>query len=160
MAQEVARRQQAAQTDAPAWYLVIYDLQRFRDLRKKEDDFGFSRGGEGEVANPSQQLTTILREGPVLGINTLIWCDTLNNLQRTFDRQVMKELELRVLFQMSANDSSSLIDSPIANRLGEQRAWYQCEGENVLEKFRPYDLPPEEWLADVERRFRSRLMTA
>ena len=157
VAQEVARRQQAAQTDAPAWYLVIYDLQRFRDLRKKEDDFGFSRGGEGEVANPSQQLTTILREGPVLGINTLIWCDTLNNLQRTFDRQVMKELELRVLFQMSANDSSSLIDSPIANRLGEQRALYQCEGENVLEKFRPYDLPPEEWLADVERRLRSRM---
>ncbi|HUY33479.1 MAG TPA: FtsK/SpoIIIE domain-containing protein [Pirellulales bacterium] len=156
VAQEVARRQQAGQTDAPPWYLVIYDLQRFRDLRKKEDDFGFSRGGEGEVANPSQQLTTILREGPVLGINTLVWCDTLNNLQRTFDRQVMKELELKVLFQMSANDSSSLIDSPIANRLGEQRALYFCEGENVLEKFRPYDLPPEEWLAWVERQLHSR----
>jgi hypothetical protein len=159
VAQEVARRQQAGLHDAPPWYLVINDMQRFRELRKKEDDFGFSRSGEGE-ANPAQQLATILREGPVLGVNTILWCDTLNNLQRTFDRPLMRELELKVLFQMSANDSSTLIDAPIANRLGEQRALYFCEGENILEKFRPYGLPPEEWLTWVGQQFRSRLVTS
>ncbi|HEV3023613.1 MAG TPA: FtsK/SpoIIIE domain-containing protein, partial [Pirellulales bacterium] len=60
VAREVARRQQAGQSDAPSWFLLIHDLQRFRELRKKEDDFGFSRSGEGEAANPAQQLATIL----------------------------------------------------------------------------------------------------
>ena len=49
------------------------------------------RRGEGRPAG--QQLATLLREGPALGIHTLIWCDTLNNLQRALDRQAMRKLE-------------------------------------------------------------------
>ena len=154
VADEVGRRQQGNLTDLPGWYLIIHDLQRFRDLRKKEDDFGFSRGGE--EATPSQQLVTIMREGPNLGIHVLAWCDGVTNMQRTFDRQALREVELRVLFQMSPNDSSALIDSPIASRLGEQRALFHSEELGKLEKFRPYDLPPAEWLSWVERQFRSR----
>ncbi|HEX7449729.1 MAG TPA: FtsK/SpoIIIE domain-containing protein [Pirellulales bacterium] len=156
VAAEVARRQAAGQSDAPAWYLLIHDVQRFRDLRKKEDDFGFSRSGE-EQASPSQQLVDILREGPNLGIHVMAWCDSLTNLQRTFDRQALREIEMRVLFQMSQNDSSTLIDSPIASRLGEQRALFHSEEQGSMEKFRPYGLPPEEWLGWVATQLRSRV---
>ena len=156
VAGEVSRRQAAGQTDAPPWYLVIHDLQRFRDLRKKDDDFSFGRMGEEQTLSPSQQLGNVLREGPGLGVTILTWCDTLNNLQRTFDRQAMRELELRVLFQMSQNDSSSLIDSPVASRLGPQRALFHSEEAGALEKFRPYGLPSDEWLAWVKERFASR----
>ncbi len=156
VAAEVTRRQTANQTDAPPWYLIIHDLQRFRDLRKKDDDFGFSRMGEEQAASPSQQLGNVLREGPGLGVAALIWCDTLNNLQRIFDRQALRELELRVLFQMSQNDSSSLIDSPVASRLGPQRALFHSEEAGALEKFRPYGLPNEEWLAMVKASFFAR----
>jgi DNA segregation ATPase FtsK/SpoIIIE, S-DNA-T family len=153
VADEVTRRQQANLSDLPGWYLIIHDLQRFRDLRKKEDDFGFSRG---EEVTPAQQLVTIMREGPNLGIHLLAWCDGVTNMQRTFDRQALREVELRVLFQMSPNDSSALIDSPIASRLGEQRALFHSEELGKLEKFRPYDLPPAEWLEWVGQQFRSR----
>ena len=156
VAAEVARRQAAGQTDAPAWYLIIHDVQRFRDLRKKEDDFSFSRSGE-EQASPSQQLVDILREGPNLGIHVLAWCDSLTNLQRTFDRQALREIEMRVLFQMSQNDSSTLIDSPIASRLGEQRALFHSEEQGSMEKFRPYGLPPAAWLDWVAKQLRSRV---
>ncbi|HEX5446551.1 MAG TPA: hypothetical protein VFW87_22220, partial [Pirellulales bacterium] len=156
VAAEVARRQAAGQSDAPAWYLLIHDVQRFRDLRKKEDDFGFSRSGE-EQASPSQQLVDILREGPNLGIHVFAWCDSLTNLQRTFDRQALREVEMRVLFQMSQNDSSTLIDSPIASRLGEQRALFHSEEQGSMEKFRPYGLPPEEWLGWVATQLSSRV---
>ena len=81
VAAEVSRRQAAGQTDAPPWFLVIHDLQRFRDLRKKEDDFGFGRMGEEQTLSPSQQLGNVMREGPGLGVTVLTWCDTLNNLQ-------------------------------------------------------------------------------
>jgi hypothetical protein len=153
VADEVARRQQGNLTDLPGWYLIVHDLQRFRDLRKKEDDFGFSRS---EELTPSQQLISIMREGPNLGIHLLAWCDGVTNMQRTFDRQALREIELRVLFQMSPNDSSALIDSPIASRLGEQRALFHSEELGKLEKFRPYDLPPAEWLDWVGTQFRSR----
>ena len=150
IAQELARRQGNDQGDYPSIYVVIYDLGRFRDLRKSDDDYGFSsKYGEDEKPSPSKQLTTILREGPNYGIHVLAWCDTLGNLNRTFERSTAGEFELRVLFQMSVNDSSSLIDSPAAGRLGENRALLYNEEQGKTEKFRPYGLPDQAWLDQV-----------
>ena len=53
---------------------------------------------------------------------------------------------MRVVFQMGANDSSTLMDTPIASRLGPQRAIYYTEDQGKIEKFRPYALPALEWL--------------
>ncbi|GAC1467136.1 MAG: FtsK/SpoIIIE domain-containing protein [Isosphaeraceae bacterium] len=156
LAAEVERRQKGEAGEAPHLYLIIHDLQRFRDLRKSDDDFGFGRYGEPKTEPPSKLFAQILREGPPLGIHTLLWCDSLNNLNRTFDRQSLREFELRVLFQMSANDSSSLIDLPAASRLGPNRALFFSEEEGRLEKFRPYGIPSEEWLAEVSKRLASR----
>jgi hypothetical protein len=99
---------------------------------------------------------TILRDGPTVGIHTLIWCDSLTNLQRTFERNAIKEFELRVLFQMSSSDSSQLVDSPLAAKLGPQRALFIHEETGTLEKFRPYAFPSPEWLADVAGRMAAR----
>ena len=90
-------------------------------------------------------------------MHTLIWCDTLNNLQRTLDRQAMRELSLRVAFQMSVADSSNLIDSPLASKLGLHRALFYSEEEGRLEKFRPYGLPAETWLRRVQEQWANRI---
>ena len=50
---------------------------------------------------------------------------------------------------MSAADSSNLIDSPTANKLGFHRALVFSEEQGVMEKLRPYALPGKEWLANV-----------
>ena len=91
-----------------------------------------------------------------MGVHTIVWCDSLNNLNRSFDRQGLREFEIRVLFQMSANDSSTLIDTPAAGKLGEHRALFFSEEEGKLEKFRPYAYPDDEWLASVRQQLRSR----
>jgi S-DNA-T family DNA segregation ATPase FtsK/SpoIIIE len=153
---EVDRRQKAADAEAAPIFLVLFGLQRFRDLRRQEDDYNFLRKGD-EAASPSQQLATLLREGATLGVHTLIWCDTLNNLQRAIDRQGMRELALRVALQMSVADSSNLIDRPEASRLGLYRALFASEDEGRLEKFRPYGLPAEEWLAEVKLQLAGRV---
>ncbi len=159
IAAEVDRRQQRGDaSDAPTIYLFIYDIQRFRDLRKSDDDFGGGFGGYGEkkADPPSKLFVNILRDGPPLNVHTIVWCDSLNNLNRTFDRQALREFEMRVLFQMSANDSSTLIDSPVASKLGPNRALFFSEEEGRLEKFRPYGLPDDDWLNEVRRQFASR----
>jgi DNA segregation ATPase FtsK/SpoIIIE, S-DNA-T family len=150
--QEVERRMAAGNKDAAGMFLIIHGMQRFRDLRRTEDDFSFSARSD-QPANPSQQFATILREGPLVGVHTLVWCDSYNNLTRFVDRQALREFDLRVLFQMSANDSSNLIDSPLAAKLGMHRAYFQSEEQGRLEKFRPYGLPDEQWLQWVKIQF-------
>ncbi len=158
IAAEVERRRDEDTEGLAPIYLLIYDIQRFRDIRKGDDDFGFSSsfGGDDKPVSASKSFSTILKEGPAVAIHTIVWCDSVNNLNRTFDRQGLKEFEIRVLFQMSANDSSSLIDSPVAGKLGENRALYYSEEENRTEKFRPYGLPEPEWLDRVKQRFAAR----
>ena len=79
----------------------------------------------------------------------MMWCDTLPNVNRSFDRTMLRECTQRVLFQMSSADSSHLIDSPAANKLGFFRALAYSEEQGVMEKFRPYALPSAEWLQSV-----------
>jgi hypothetical protein len=149
LAEEVDRRQKANESEGPALYLVINALQRFRDLRRAEDDFGFSSNDQPPSA--SKQFAAILKEGAGLGVHAIIWCDALNNATRVLDRQMMREFDMRVLFQMSANDTSTLIDSPLAGKLGAHRALFHSEEEGRLEKFRPYGLPSLEWLEKVRQ---------
>src|SRR5206468_8792304 len=118
-------------------------------LRKQEESFGFSPSDEEKAPAADKQFADLMREGPHLGIHILTWCDTLVSVDRTLDRGAMREFDNRVLFQMSANDSSTLIDSPAANKLGMHRALAYSEEQGVLEKFRPYALPEWEWFQKV-----------
>lgn len=151
--EEVNRRQKGETSDRSPRFMLIHGLHRFRDLRK-EEDFGFRRGEK--QASPGEMFASLMRDGPPVGVHFLMWADTLTNLNRTIDRQGMRECSLRVLFQMSANDSSSLIDTPIASRLGRNRALYVTEESSHTEKFRPYGLPTDEFLAQVKSLFEQR----
>jgi len=143
---EVQRRLDTEDGTRYPIYLFLYGLQRARDLRQDEV-FSFSPPSDEQViANPAQQFTTILREGADLGVHTLVWCDTLTNLNRTLDRRAQREFAMRVVLQMSAEDSANLVDVPAASKLGPYRALFYSEEEGRLEKFRPYAVPPESWL--------------
>jgi ABC-type multidrug transport system fused ATPase/permease subunit len=158
LGEELVRRQEGGAA-GPSTYLFVYDFSRFRDLRKQEDDFGFGGFGkrdEERTLTPAQHLAELVKEGPSLGMHTVAWFDTLNNVNRSLDRQGLREFEMRVLFQMSANDSSNLIDSPVANRLGTNRAVFASEEQGKMEKFRPYGLPPREWLDWASSRLKDR----
>jgi hypothetical protein len=154
---EMLRRQTVDLGNVPSIYLMVYGLQRFRALRKSEDSFGgFSSSDEPKKADPGKQFSDLLREGPALGIHTIAWCDTPASVERTLDRTMMRELDNRVLFQMSANDSSNLIDSPAANKLGANRSLAYSEEQGVMEKFRPYGLPDKQWLAELQQKLAAR----
>ena len=145
-------RQRGSSDDAPPVFFLIDNIGRFRDLRKDDDDFGFG-GDRNRSTTPAKLFVEILRNGPAVGVHTAIWADTFNNAGRWMSNQTMRELEIRVAFQMSATDSSNFIDSPIAGKLGQNRALLYLEEVGTHEKFRPYGLPSEEWLQIVSRQF-------
>ncbi len=124
----------------------------------REDDFSFSK--REDEASPTDHLDAILREGPLLGIHVIVWCDTVNNLNRYFAHQILREFEMRVLFQMSPTDSGHLLDSPLASKLGKHRALFFSEEQNRIEKFRPYGVPGDEWLEWVHGQLGNRMPRA
>ncbi len=150
----VAERQEAPAGQQQSVYLLIYGLHRFTKLRHR-DDFGFSFSADDSAApDPSQAFGTLVADGPAAGVHIIAWCDTLSNVNRTLSRQALSEFEMRVLFQMSATDSASLIDVPTANDLGLRRALFCNQQDGTLEKFRPYALPELTWLEQVNQQLR------
>ena len=156
LAQLIALRQKGEAKEKAPIYVILQGLQRFRDLRKGDDDFGFGRRGAERTITPAENFVAIIRDGPAVGVHLLVWCDVLTNLNRFLDRQLLREFGMRVLFQMNANDSSSLIDSPAASRLGRNRALYVTEEMPQPEKFRPYGLPAFDWLRETKELFARR----
>jgi hypothetical protein len=65
---------------------------------------------------PGAMFNTLITEGRQLGMHLHHHLDTYNNVSRCLSRKALTEFEMRVVFQMSANDSASLIDSAKASR--------------------------------------------
>jgi DNA segregation ATPase FtsK/SpoIIIE, S-DNA-T family len=144
------QRADATSEDEPETYLFIHGLQRNKKLRFDEE-MSFSLDANA-AANPGLQLNTLICEGGSSGFHVLATCDTYNNVMRMLSRKALSEFEMRVVFQMSANDSASLIDSPQANNLGLHRAILFNGHEGWLETFRPYALPDDAWLEEAGRK--------
>jgi hypothetical protein len=135
--------------EAPEIFLLIHDLQRFKALRP-DDDFRFSLDDDaGGGTSPAQVLANVLGEGGPAGLHVIAAIDTWNNVSRWVPRKMLGEFEMRVLFQMSANDSANLIDSPAASTLGMHRALFHNEHYGTLETFRPYAMPDNAWLEEI-----------
>ena len=146
---EVRKRGEEIDQRFNPFFLLINDLGRFRDLQPKPDEFGFSGFGEEKADDPGKYLSEILREGPAVGVHTLVWADNYNNVSRWFDRPVLRDFAYRVLFQMSATDSSNLMDSAAASHLGPYRAFFHDDDRGQHEKFRPYGPPTSDLLDEV-----------
>jgi hypothetical protein len=154
LAAEVERRMETDERDVQAIFLVIYGLQRYRMLRRSEDAFSLSMDADA-APQADIRFADLLRDGPAVGVHTWVWADTLASVERTLDRQSIREFDHRVLFQMSATDSSNLIDSPAANQLGFHRALLYSEEQGGVERFRPYAALTPEWLTALHERLRA-----
>ena len=148
LAEELKRRGEN-ESSGPEIFVLIHGLQNFKKLRA-EDEFSFS-SSSGDAPNPAAILTSLITEGPARGIHVIVTCDTYNNMSRFLGRKALSEFEMRVVFQMSAADSASLIDAPAASTLGLNRALFYNDREGSLETFRPYAQPDGEWIENVAR---------
>lgn len=158
----LAAESESGSAQPPSWYLFVHALQRYRALRRSENEFDFSASTgdepDAQVA-PEKAFANIMREGAAMGIHTLCWCDTVANLTRTLERNALREFDQRVLFQMSGADSSALMDTPFAGTIGNNRALLYSEEQGSVEKFRPYAMPGDAWLAATINRLTRRTPT-
>ena len=140
----------------PLRFLIVDGLQQFRSLRKPEDDYGF--GGSSKLGNPFAEpgeepapppaepgrlFADLCEGGPERGIFILASVDSAAAAERAIGRKGLREFGERVLFQMNANDSSQLIDSPAASRLDALAGLVFRDATGTVEKFRPFAVPDE-----------------
>jgi hypothetical protein len=145
---EELKRRAENDSSGPEIFVLIGGLQNFKKLRQ-EDEFSFSSADNAN--SPAAILLSLITEGSARGIHIVATCDTYNNVSRCLGRKTLGEFEMRVVFQMSAGDSASLIDSPNAATLGLNRALFYNDREGSLETFRPYAQPDGGWIESLAR---------
>jgi len=145
--QEMKRRENSTNKNEPPIFIFINGLQKFKKLRYDEE-LAYSFDDSSKEGNPALILNDIITEGPPLGIHLIVAIDSYNNIGRTLSRKALSEFEMRILFQMSANDSAALIDSTKASGIGMHRALFYSEQEGYLETFRPYHIPSDSWILE------------
>jgi hypothetical protein len=122
----------------PPLVVFILNLSKFRELRREED---YSFGGSGDqTSKPDAILAKALSDGPGVGIHVCIWSDSVATLNRWLSRGSLRDIELRVLGQMSANDSNQLIDNSQANRLDRNVMLVHDDADGKSTKFRAFTL--------------------
>lgn len=122
----------------PPLVVFILNLSKFREFRR-EEDYSFG-GSEGQTSKPDAILAKALSDGPGVGIHICIWSDSVATLSRWLSRGSLRDIELRVLGQMSANDSNQLIDNNQANRLDRNVMLVHDDADGKATKFRPFTL--------------------
>jgi energy-coupling factor transporter ATP-binding protein EcfA2 len=135
---ELDRRSAAPDQAYPSMLVAVVNISRFRELRRSEE-YSFGEAGGGSP-KPDAVLADLMRDGPTLGMHVWLWADSAATLTRWISRQSLRDIELRILMQMSASDSNQLIDTNAANRLDRYVALVHDDIEGKATKFRPFEL--------------------
>ena len=128
--QLVAERHDQGRFDEPPCLVVISRLERAHELIP----------GAGV-----ETLLDVLRDGPEVGVHTLVWCETLDQLEGRLGAQAANHFGLRVATALSESDSLALLDSAYGAALRPHHALLADEDRSRLVKFRPYLMPPAGW---------------
>ena len=139
IAELVKQRVESDQTEQAAMVLVIDPLERFRDLRQDET-YSFSLDAAAGVSG-SESLQKVLRDGPSVGIFTILVCGSAETLARWLPRASRHDLQQRILGRINPSDSSALIDRPDAANLSAATMLIYDDVDGSLRKFRVSDLP-------------------
>lgn len=117
-------------------YLSIYAFQLARMFDK-----GGRRGDD--VSESGMLLDYILKNGPAVGVFTIMQCDNWDNLSRIGNP--LSSFTYRVALQMTENDSNKIAGSSIASKLfvfnrpsSAFRAYFRDNNRNINIKFKPY----------------------
>jgi hypothetical protein len=136
----------------PPRLLVVNGLGRAHDLDASVPHHAGPSLGPGGTGNraadsldPVGVLETIMRDGPEVGVHTLVWCDTVELLHRRLGAGALREFGIRIGTAMTEEDSLTLLDSPYASTLRPHHALLYDEDRGRLVKLRPYALPPDDW---------------
>lgn len=153
IADEVKRRSELP-AEPSSIYFVLQGMHRIKVLRSDDESFSC----QDDSSTPAEYFATIVRDGPEVGVHVISWCDTYSNAGRVVDRRLMSQFGLRAGGVMSADDSMNFFDDALASRIDKPHRviFFDEDRPGQLEKFRPYSMPPREWIETAGRKLYAR----
>lgn len=134
--EEIDERRKDEERPQDHIYLSIYAFQLARMFDK-----GGRRGDD--VSESGMLLDYILKNGPAVGVFTIMQCDNWDNLSRIGNP--LSSFTYRIALQMTENDSNKITGSSIASKLfvfnrpsSVFRAYFRDNNRNINIKFKPY----------------------
>jgi hypothetical protein len=137
----------------PPLFLVLLGIQRLRDLRSETPPPSrrFSMVEGQAPIDSGSALLEILKEGPEVGVHTLIWCDTYANADRAISRDGLEEIGIKMTGPLSDQESRRLFDDEVAAGLDKPHRMVLGDDDQVgvVEMVRPYKLATYELIDAV-----------
>lgn len=119
----------------PPTIVVIDPLDRFRDLRQ-DDAFAFNLDVAAPQPDGGAVLQTLLADGPAAGVHTFVVAGAAETISRYLPRASLHDLSIRLLGNLTAADSSLLIDSPAASHLSPATLLHYDDTDGHTSAFR------------------------
>src|SRR5262249_50752247 len=135
----VQDRLASGDADGPSRLLVINGFGRAREFDPRANSAGI------DGLDPVGGLAALLRDGPEVGVHTLLWCESVDLLHRRLGPDALREFGVRIGAAMDDDPSITLLDTPEAATLKPHQALLYDESQGRLARFRPYALPAPGW---------------
>lgn len=132
VAEEVAARLADEARPRPGLLLAIFGIQRLRELQK-----------DGYQAAPlARKLSTILQDGPDVGVHSIIAADAEAGLGRVMEPKEVEQFESRVVLQGGGESSRLLGEHTVTARSLRRRygLLYEVDTPTELQKFKCYEV--------------------
>jgi hypothetical protein len=136
----VRARAADANTPRSPCLFVVNGLEHAREL-----EVGASSAAVDHDLGLSRQLEEIVREGPLVGIHTLVWAMHHTTLDQRLTRDVASAFGLRVVGKTDESTSEAIIESTVAASLPPWQVLLYDEFRSRLVRFRPYTMPKATW---------------
>jgi len=81
-----------------------------------------------------------IAEGPEVGIHVIAQADSVSSLNRVVANPQLDQFDIRVVTQVSRDDSQRVIDNPEASQLGANRAIVFQDDRNRRTRIKPYGI--------------------
>ncbi len=96
------------------------------------------------------QFSSIMRNGSLMGIHTLIWSDKCSSLENILSNDVLQPFDYRLVLPISSReDVTKLLERSDAMSPGKQQAYLFSRGKERFEIFRPYRIASQAELQSI-----------
>lgn len=141
------RKQRNAVNEKPI-FLMLFGINRAKSItiNRMYDE-------EEQSITTVEKLNTIFKYGPELGIHSIIWGEQPSSTKRILGDRYDGFFDLRVAFDLPAEDMYNVVSEEDRGSLNESTAVYINIVQDIKNKhFRPYAIPAKVWIdefADV-----------
>lgn len=141
-------------------FFFVFGYQRAEELKSEiilsqDEDidnlFNLIPGDNNKLQLSAKEMFQfIVKNGAKRGIHVVLWQDSYSALEQD-DNNIMSYFNLKIAFDMSPEEFSRSVGVNDTSLMSENNAIYYNKARDN-QKFRPYQMPDEEWLKSISNK--------